>query len=142
MAFGVDSGGAILRFVTRAVSGDIFVEKTRFDTKEMKNVKTIVKLKDPVIVFMPNKSTRVMSMKEAEKLGFLQRPDIINFEAITDAKTVAGKFKFAFSDRERAEHWKELEQQVISRCIQSHGYPIPREASVSDESLHFMKEAV
>lgn len=140
MGMNSDTGGAVLRYVTRSVIGTIFTERTKFDTKKQKNVKEMVEVVDPVIVFMPNKSVRVMPQREAEALGLLEVPDIINFEAVTDKKSVAGKFKFAFTDRERMQHWKELEQQVISRCIQNHGYPIPREATISEDSIFYEKE--
>lgn len=134
MAFGSDAG-AVLSYVTRVVRGDIVTESVKFNEKERKNVVKTEKVTDPVIVFFPSGNCNVLSMKQAEKLGFLRKPSIMNFEAVTDENTIAGKFKYAFDTEEKARLWTMLEESLIQTCIRKCGVPLPRDAAYDENSL-------
>lgn len=144
MAFGPDLGGAQLAYVARAIDGDIVTHKTQFkqDKNGGHNEQKEVKVQDPIIVFLPNRSVRVMSIKEADRLGFLQQPPILNFEAVTDQKSTAGKFKFAINDDVRREAWMEMEQSLISNCQRKGGKPLPDGVYYSKDSLYFAPKEV
>jgi len=138
--FGQDLGGAMLAFVTRDVTGDIETTKTKWDAKEGTNKQTVSKVKDPVIVFFPNGTSQVMAMKTAERKGFLERPEVLNLRAVDDTGSIAGKYKFAMSEQERAKYWMMMEQSIVSRCRQKGGEPVPRSAIISNESI-WIKDA-
>ena len=139
MAFGPDLGGARLAYVARQINGTIKTTQTRFksDKNGGHNEQTEVDLKDPMIIFFPNRSVRVMSMKEAERLGFLEQPPILNFEAVSDQKSVAGKFKFAINDKTRYKYWLAMEQSLISGCQRKGGRPLPDGVGYSNDSIYF-----
>jgi len=137
MSFGQDIGGATLAFVTRVVEGPITMETTAFNPDTSKNEKTKVEVEEPVIVFFPNGSSQVLPAKQAEKMGYLAQPVILNFEAVDKPDTIAGKFKFAMSEQDRKTYWIQMEQHVISACMRKGGYPIPRNCNVSETSLMF-----
>lgn len=137
MSFGQDTGGAVLSFVTRLVKGEVLMEKTRFNMDTMKNEKEVAPIEEPVIVFFPHGNVQVFSYKAAEKLGYLETPQILNFEAVDKPDTIAGKFKFAMSDDQRQTYWLQLEQHVISSCLANGGYPLPRTAQFSEQSIVF-----
>jgi hypothetical protein len=136
-----DVGPATLAFVTRVVTGSIETTVTKYDKKLKETVQEVVAVRDPVIVFFPNGTCQVMPAKIADLKGFLEMPKILNFEAVTDADTVAGKFKFALSDAQRKKHWLEMEQAVISRCMRRSGHPLPKNVDVSDHSIVEFGEA-
>lgn len=136
MAYSPD-GPAMLTFVTRPVTGDVEIEKTVFDKKTRENHKVKGKLKDPVIVFYPNRTSQIMSAKEADRRGYLEQPDIMNFESVTDAKTHAGRYKFAMRMKDKLEAWQQMEDQVISGCISKSGHPLSSDANYSKKTMHF-----
>lgn len=142
MAFGQDPGPGTLSYVTRAVTaGDIFTTTAKFDPKEQQIVKKQVAVVDPVVVFMANGATIVMSMKEAEKRGFLNQPEILNFDSVTDPKTPAGQYKFAMNMLVRQKAFTQLEENVISKCISRHGHPLPNGCTYARTSIYFDDEA-
>lgn len=126
---------AVLRYVTREVEGNIETTTVRYDAKDGENKKKLSKVKDPVIVFLPNGTSQVFSRASAERKGFLETPEIINFESVTDASTVVGKFKFAMFEKDRLKYWQEMEQLIISRCTRKQGHPLPLDAMISKKSL-------
>lgn len=135
MSFGTDVGLATLAFVTRSLKGSISQEKVKFDPKKKENVREHSKVFEPVIVFFPNGTCQVLPMKTAKSKGFLERPSILNFEAVTDASTVAGKFKFAMTDEERNKNWLLMEEAVINRCLARTGHPVPLDVEISEQSI-------
>lgn len=137
MPFGQDTGGAVLAFVTRAVKGKMERTVMKFDEDVHKNVPSVERIKDPVIVFFPNKTSQVFSLKEADKRGYLQMPEVLNLQAVEDPKSAAGRFKFAVSMEARKQAWLELEQAVISACMARGGHPLPRDCEFGDESIFF-----
>lgn len=136
-----DIGPATLEFVTRVVKGSVETTFTKYDKKLRETVQEVTLVRDPVIVFFPNGTCQVMPAKVAEKEGFLEMPKILNFEAVTDADTVAGKFKFALSDAQRKKHWLEMEQAVISRCMRRSGHPFPQGVDIENHSIVEFGEA-
>lgn len=144
MAFGPDLGGAQLSYVTRLVTGDVPTTKTKFknDKNGGHNVEEQAMVEEPVIVFLPNRSVRVMSFKEAGKLGFLNQPNILNFEAVTDQTSSAGKFKFGINEAVRHQAWMDLENGLIAACLRKAGKPLPDGVHYSNESIYIAaKEA-
>jgi hypothetical protein len=139
MAFGQDTGGAVLAYVTRVVTGDIFTDVSSFNNDTMKNETIKVAVENPVIVFFPNKTCQVLPMKVAERMGFLEQPVILNFESVDRPDTTAGRFKFAMSEEVRRQQWVLMEQDLISACMSRGGHPIPLDARISQNSL-FIKE--
>jgi len=138
--FSQDTGGAVLAFVTRVVTGNVFAPQARFDDATMKVTRTMERVVNPVIIFFPNGTTVVMAEKLAEQKGFLEAPTILNFEAVVDAKSIAGRFKFSMGDSARREAWTQMEQAVIGTCLARGGYPLnQKEASYSDHSIMFSK---
>lgn len=135
MAFGQDSGGAVLAYVTRVVNGDIYQPRTTFSEDSQKNEQIEAPIENPVVVFFPNKTCQVLPMKVAEKLGYLQQPTILNFESVDRPDTTAGKFKFAMTEEVRRQMWKLMEQDVISACMSRGGHPLPLDARVSEKSI-------
>jgi hypothetical protein len=133
---GITSDGpAKLSFVTRLVTGDIVSEKTTFDTKLRENVKTKTKVKDPVIVFFPNRTSQVMCSSEAERRGYLETPEIMNFESVTDQKSVAGQFKFAMHTKQRMDAWQQMEDRIVGDCISKSGHPFDQDVNYSKSSI-------
>lgn len=135
MGFSTDNGPASLEFVTRLVTGSIPQETVKFDGKLRENARSVSSLKNAVIVFFPNGTSQVFSIDSARRRGFLERPRILNFEAVTDASSTAGKFKFAMTDDERHKYWEEMEQAVISTCMSRSGHPLPMDAGIDENSL-------
>lgn len=140
MSASAEVSGVTLRYVTREIIGDIEVDKTEFDENTRENVLKKGKVKDPVIVFFPNKTSQVMARKRAEEKGFLNRPDILNFSQVTDQHTAAGKFKHALHEDERQAAWLDLENAVISKCVGRSGHPVNLECQISDESVYFSQK--
>jgi hypothetical protein len=134
--FGIDTGPGQLTYVTRPVTGTMRRFETEFDEDEKKNIKRQVEIKDPVIIFLASGQTLVMSGAEAERRGFFEQPEIMQFEAVTDPKTAAGRYKFAMKMEDRLEAFRQLEAAVISRCISKHGHPLPRECTYSETSVY------
>ena len=144
MSFGPDLGGARLAYVAREVKGTIETTQTRFksDKNGGHNEQTVVEVKDPVIVFFPNRSVRVMPLKEADRLGFLKQPTVLNFEAVTDQNSVAGRFKFAINDSARHDAWKQMEQSIIANCQRKGGRPLPDGVTFSSDSIYLTSKEV
>jgi len=130
-------GPASLTFVTRPVTGTVKMEKTIFDKKSRENSKVAVELLDPVIVFFANRSSQVMSGKEATRRGYLQQPEIMNFESVSDAKSAAGRYKFAMRMQDKLEAWQQMEDAVISACISKCGHPLDLDTTYSKRTMHF-----
>ena len=130
-------GPASLSFVTRPVTGTIEIEKTVFDKKERVNNKVKAIIKEAVIVFFPNRSSQVMSVKEADRRGYMAQPDIMNFEAVTDAKSPAGRYKFAMRMKDRLEAWQAMEDAVVNACVSKSGHPLAIEATYSKRTMFF-----
>lgn len=137
MSFRQDTGGAVLAFVTRVVIGPVETPKCVYNKEQQELQRTTVLVENPVIVFFPNGSCVVMAEKDADKKGFLNMPTILNFEAVTDASSIAGQFKFAMSDDQRNLAWEQMEQQVISACQARGGYPFDASTTkFAAQSLH------
>lgn len=139
MSFGTQQGPAVLRYVARRVVGSISTEKARFDAKKGQNVFEVCAVENPIIVFFPTGTTQVLAGADAEARGFLNPPDILNLEAVDKPDSIAGKYKFAFNDKQRQEYWKEMEQALISRCIANTGHPLPRDVGIDTASLYFQE---
>lgn len=136
--FQQDTGGAVLAFVTRVVTGTVLQNSCKFDPDLQEITRTMVPVKNPVIVFFPNGSTIVMPEKLAEQKGFFQMPTIINFEAVNDANSIAGRFKFSLNEQAKRDAWEQLEQSVISTCLAKGGYPLDQTvAQYSTKSIFF-----
>lgn len=136
MAMRSDAGVAVLSYVTRELIGDITTIKNRFNEATRENEYIEEMVKDPVMVFFPTRASVAMPAKEAQRLGYLEVPQILNFEAVKDAETIAGKFKFAINDEERRKFWKMMEDSVIANCVARSGYTVPATVTVSKRSLH------
>lgn len=132
--------GVMLTHVARAVDGIVMTETVKFNVKEGKNIKTEVEVKDPVVVFFPNKTTQVMSLADAEMKGFLQMPSIMNFDQVQDQNTPAGRYKFAMMPRDKMEAWMVMEDTLISRCISKTGHPL-EQGTISDTSIYLSEAA-
>lgn len=142
MSFSQDSGGAALAFVTRVVTGEVITPFSKFNQDTQKVERTMKKVENPVIVFFANGSTIVMEEKHAEEKGFLSMPTIMNFEAVVDAESIAGRFKFGLTEAIRKEAWQQLEDILISGCLSRGGYPLDqRKAQYSEKSIFFSKRS-
>lgn len=139
MAVGQDTKGAFLSYVTRKINGTILTTQTRFNEKTRKQEEEEIEVKNPVIVFFPNRTSQVMSAAVAERLGFLHTPTIVNMNTVDDQESPAGRVKFGINDATRYAGWMELEGHIISRCLAKGGYPIPRDAEYDEESLFYQK---
>lgn len=135
MSMRADIGVATLAFVTRVVKGKISSEKTVFNERTRENEKIEAEIVDPVIIFFPTKSCVVLPMDEAERMGYLKQPTILNFDQVKDAETIAGRFKYSIIEEEKRNCWKMMEDALIQSCISRGGYPIPRDAEVDDNSI-------
>lgn len=134
MSFGADSSGAVLEYVTRDVNGVVFTTKSRWDKAKGEIVTSEVPVEDPVIVFFPTGTAQVLPLKVAEAKGFLEVPNILNFQEVVDQQSIAGKFKFALTPAARNEAWLRLENLVISGCISQRGHPLPEGVTYSQKS--------
>jgi len=135
-----DTGVAILAYVTRAIDGNIKTTRSKFNEKTRENEIIEDDVVDPVIVFFPTRASIVMPAKEAQRMGYLNMPPILNFEAVKDADTIAGKFKFAINDADRRTYWKQMEDSIIANCVARSGYTVPVDATVSKRSLHLAEK--
>lgn len=129
--------GVILRYVVRELEGNITIQKAKFNTKLGENEFTEEAMLHPVIVFFPNGTSQVMERASAEKRGFLDMPQILNFDTVQDTKTPAGRFKNALTTKARREAWLQLEQAVIRNCTAKSGNPLPPDVTISSESVYF-----
>lgn len=132
-----DTGGATLEFVTRNVIGPVTATRVSFDEDVKQNVKEEYEIENPVIVFFPSGNCQVFSRKEAERRRFLNQPGILNLQAVDDANSLAGQFKFAITEEGRQFAWKGLEQAIINTCISRGGIPLAQPATYSEESIFF-----
>lgn len=143
MSVGADNSGAFLEYVTRYVEGDVPHIAKKFNTKTQKNEDVVTKLQDPVIVFMPNRmSIAVLSAKDAERQGFLERPSIVNLKEVADDQSPVGRFKFATDIEERQAAWMEMENHIIARSVSSGGVPLPEDVRYSHDSIFFKKQVM
>jgi hypothetical protein len=136
--------GVTLNYVARALetegSEGITVSKTSFDKKEGANEQTEETLEDGVIVFFPNKTVQVMSMKRAEGLGFLRQPEILNLSQVEGQNTPAGRYKNAIKTSDRIKAWGDMENSLIQSCIARSGHPLPLDVHYSDKSIYLTSE--
>jgi hypothetical protein len=140
MPAGTDVGPATLRYVARLVKGKATKERTHFNEVKQRNEKEIVELDDPVIVFFPNRSSLVFEARIAEKNGFFEQPEVLNLAHVEDERTVAGQYKFAMTVEKRAQAFKRLEDNVIARCVQTSGHPLPMGVEFSAKSIYLDEE--
>lgn len=134
--------GPILAYVAREViSGDVFTSVTKFDAKLKENIQSEEKVKNPVVVFFPNQSCQVMSMKAAEKKGFLKQPEILNFTDASDQVSAAGRYRNALREDARLQGWNDLENDIISACVSASGHPLPLDCRYSDNSIYYAATA-
>ncbi len=135
-----DDGPAVLEHVVRPVDGNIYYKtcKRNTKTKELEFEEKV--MENPVIIFFYRGSTTVMEGKEAEAKGFMEQPTILNFDAVQDNNSNAGKFKFAMNMKTRASAWMEMENQIIQKCISKHGHPLPLDVTYSTNSMYLEQE--
>jgi len=137
-----DPGIAVLAFVTRELIGKVSSTKVKYNEATRENEIIADEVKDPVMIFLPSRATIVLPAKEAERLGYLNMPAILNFEAVKDADSIAGKFKFAINDAERRKYWKMMEDSVIANCTARSGYTVDPSVTVAKRSLHLGEKEV
>lgn len=129
--------GVVLSFVTRVVKGAIPRTLTEYDEETKELAHKEVAIKEPVLVFFPNGTSQVLSSDQAEKKGFLGSPEIINFVSVTDAKTPAGRYKFAIRDKDRHDAWLEMEDNIIRHVLSKSGNPLPEGVTYERTSILF-----
>jgi hypothetical protein len=130
--------GVMLGYVARKVTGKVMVNKTRFDDESGENVISEVAMKEPVIVFFPNKTCQVFERKIAEQRGFLQQPQVMNLAQVEDTHTAAGRYKSALRDSDRLQAWLDMENAIVTGCISSTGHPLDIDGvRYSDKSMYF-----
>lgn len=129
--------GVVLSFVTRVVTGEVPTTLTEYDEETKELAHKEVTIKEPVLVFFPNGTSQVLSSVQAEKKGFLGSPEIINFVSVTDAKTPAGRYKFAIREKDRHEAWLEMEDNIIRRVLAKSGNPLPEGVTYERKSILF-----
>lgn len=132
--------GVGLAYVARRITGKVIKHVARFEKKEDANVLTEKPVTDPVIVFMSNGTSQILSYKRAEELGFLRLPKVLNLAQVEDGDSPAARYKNAIRDRDRLEAWMDMELAVINRCIAKTGHPLPLDADYSKESIYFEDE--
>jgi len=128
-------GPATLAFVTRPVTGKIATVRTKFDTKLRENKQESVDVENPVIVFYPNRTSQVMSGKEAERRGYMEQPEILNFDSVTDQTSTAGRYKFAMHLKQRLDAWQQMEDAVVNGCISKSGHPFDQDTNYSKQTM-------
>ena len=137
--------GVVLRHVTREVIGKVSQTITKIvqdpATQSFENVSEEREMKDPVIVFFPNKTCQVMPSALAERKGFLGMPEVLNLATVEDHSTPAGRYKNALRLEDRQAAWYEMETTLINRCISGSGHPLPIDTTYSKDSFYFEKKA-
>lgn len=128
--------GVMLSYVAREVIGDIKTTKTKFDAKLGENVQTEVTVKNPIIVFFPNRTSQVMPRAKAEQKGFLRQPEVLNLAQVQDQQTAAGRYKNAIRSSDRIDAWLEMEERVITDCVSGSGHPLPLDCNYSKNSVY------
>ena len=128
--------GVVLAYVVREIIGPIYTTTTKFDAKLGENKETVAEVKDPVIVFFPNKTTQVLAAERAKILGFLQQPEIMNYASVQDGKTAAARYKNAIREKQRIDAWLDMENTIIQGCVAKSGHPLPLDCVYSDKSFY------
>lgn len=125
--------GARLEFVLRKLTGTVehpqalapqtekYMEKHPEEDQRISNVITMVTVAAGYMVFFPNGSCYRLSEKEMHRRKFSRPPKILNFDAAKDTETPAGRFKFAITDADRQKAYREMEQEIINRCLGRNG---------------------
>lgn len=128
--------GVMLEYVLRRVEGKVMTSIVKFDPDLGENVRKEVAIRHPVIVFFPNRTSRVMSEKDAERAGFMRQPEIMNFAQVADQRTPAGRYKNAIRSADRKQAWLEMEVTLINRIIEKSGHPLALENTYSQSSVY------
>lgn len=128
--------GVGLAYVARQIDGVIMTTSTKFDTKLGENVTKETEVRNPVIVFFPNGTTQVLAGDRAKILGFLEQPEIMNFESVQGGKSPAARYKNALREKDRMDAWHDLENAVINRCVSKSGHPLPLDCDYSKKSFY------
>lgn len=131
--------GPRLEFVTRKVVGDVQMLKTKVtkikgkdgarDKHTFTTAPVAVK-EDVFMVYTPQGQCYRLTYDQMVKRGFDRKPTILNFEAVKDASSPAGQFKFAINDEERQKAWRLMEDQIVKLCQRRRG-----KSERSDEEL-------
>ena len=132
-------GQVMLEHCARRIEGDIVtISKTKRNEKTGELERTQTKLANPVIVFFPKKQALVMEEHEAEELGFMNRPAIMNLKDVDDGDTRSpgGMVKNAMDLEERKMGFMRLEDEIIQLCLATQN-PLPSGATYSDQSIYF-----
>ena len=117
--------GVSLEYVARKINGTIPTEKTKFNVKQGANERQEAEVIDPVIVFFPNRTCQVMSMKKAERFGFLKMPEVMNLSQVEGKSTPAGEYKNGIRDKDKVAGWIKMEESLILACVNASGHPLP-----------------
>lgn len=125
--------GARLEFVLKPFGGSRKREKTSYDKKTKRLVKTTVKEEGGYLLYTPSGHAYYLTKEEALSRGFLNRqPKILNFDQVNDPETAAGRFKFARNDEMRRKAMHEMEMEVIKLCTSRGGRIIPGDQFEAD----------
>lgn len=131
-------GQVMLEHCARRIEGDIVtISQAKRNEKTGRIDRTQVKLANPVVVFFPKKQALVMEEHEAQELGFMNRPTIMNLKDVDDGDSTSpgGMVKNAMYPEERVEGFMQLEQELIQLCL-SQQNPLPQGATYSDKSVY------
>lgn len=121
--------GARLEFVVRPIKGTVkrmkykappSAEEVKANPKlkgDTANVPRLVTEDAGFMVFTPSGACYRLTQKELIRRGFDRPPNLLNREAAKDTKTPAGRFLLAIRVEDREKAYREMEDEIIKRCV-------------------------
>lgn len=116
MAVMNDMKGARLAYVCRPLKGKKKHRVHAWDSDAKKLVSIETEIEAGYMLYTPSGHSYRLTEQQVIRRGFDAQPEILNFDAVNDAKSPAGRFKFAINDETRKAAWRQMEEQVIALC--------------------------